>query len=143
MPTQMYVSLPVKELDKTVAFFTALGFKFNAQFSNGKAACMIVNEGASYVMLMAEPFFRTFTPRPVPDAKTTAAALISLSQNSREDVDAMVKKAIAAGGSTLNNPQDHGFMYEHDFEDPDGHLWGVMWMNPAHATAPQATGQPA
>lgn len=143
MPTQMYVSLPVKNLDKTVAFFTALGFTFNAQFSNEKAACMVIHEGASYVMLMAEPFFQTFTPRPIPDAKTTAGALISLSRSSREDVDAIVAKAVAAGGSSPNHPQDHGFMYEHDFEDPDGHLWGVMWMNPAHAAAQQATVQTA
>lgn len=134
MPTQMYVSLPVRDLGKTVAFFTALGFKFNAQFSNEKASCMIIQEGASYVMLMAESFFKTFTPKPVPDTKTNAGVLISLSQGSREEVDAMVKKAVAAGGSTLNNPQDHGFMYEHDFEDLDGHLWGVMWMNPLKAT---------
>lgn len=140
----MYVSLPVKDLHKTVAFFTALGFRFNAQFSNEKASCMIINEGASYVMLMAESFFKTFTPKPVPDARTNAGVLISLSQGSREEVDAMVEKAVAAGGSTLNNPQDHGFMYEHDFEDLDGHLWGVMWMNPSHAvTSKPATPEPA
>ena len=138
MSTQMYVNLPVKDLNKTVAFFTALGFKFNAQFTNEKAACMVINEGASYVMLMVESFFQTFTPRPVSDASKTTGVLISLSQSSREDVDAMVEKAVAAGGSTLNNPQDHGFMYEHDFGDPDGHLWGVMWMNPSQATAPQS-----
>ena len=137
MNKQIIFNLPVKDLDKTVAFFTALGFRFNAQFTNEKAACMIINEGTSYVMLMAESFFQTFTPRPVSDASKTTGVLISLSCNSREDVDAMVKKAVAAGGSTLNNPQDHGFMYEHDFGDPDGHLWGVMWMNPSPATAPQ------
>lgn len=137
MSTQMYVSLPVKDLNKTVAFFTALGFTFNAQFSNDRAACMVINEGASYVMLMAESFFSTFTPRPVPDAKTTAAALISLSRPSPEAVDEIVKKAVAAGGRSPNPPQDHGFMYEHDFEDPDGHLWGVMWMNPSHTAQQQ------
>lgn len=131
MPTQMYVNLPVKDLSKTVAFFTALGFKFNAQFTNEKAACMVINEGTSYVMLMVESFFQTFTPRPVSDPGKTTGVLISLSCSSREEVDAMVDKAVAAGGSTLNNPQDHGFMYEHDFGDPDGHLWGVMWMNPS------------
>lgn len=133
MPTQMFVNLPVRDLRKTVAFFTALGFTFDARFSNDQCACMVINEGTSYVMLMAEALFKTFSPNPLPDARKTTGVLISLSCNSREDVDAMVHKAVAAGGSTLNNPQDHGFMYEHDFGDPDGHLWGVMWMNPSQA----------
>ena len=129
MPTQMFVNLPVKDLGKTVAFFTALGFKFNPQFTSEQATCMIVNDGASYVMLLLEPFFKTFTPKPIADATQTTEVLVTLSCDSRADVDELVKKAVTAGGTTPNHPQDHGNMYQHGFQDLDGHLWELMYMD--------------
>ncbi|MEO6016533.1 MAG: VOC family protein [Polaromonas sp.] len=131
MATQMFINLPVKDLGKSVTFFTALGFKFNPQFTSEQATCMIVNDGASYVMLLVEPFFRTFTPKAIADTANTTEVLLSLSCDSRAQVDALVKKAVAAGGSTPNEAQDHGFMYDHGFQDLDGHQWGLFWMNPA------------
>jgi len=128
MSTKMFVNLPVKDLDRTVAFFTALGFKFNPQFTDKNATCMIVSEEA-FVMLLVEPFFNGFTPKPISDAKKSTEVLLCLSAESRAEVDDMVAKAIAAGGSAPNKPQDHGFMYQHGFEDLDGHLWEVAYMD--------------
>lgn len=118
----MFVNLPVKDLGKSVKFFTALGFKFNPQFTDENATCMIVSE-ESFVMLLVEKFFKTFTPKPVSDARKSTEVLICLSCNSRQEVDEMVSKAVAAGATTPNKAQDHGFMYQHGFEDLDGHLW--------------------
>jgi uncharacterized protein len=128
MSTKIFVNLPVKDLDRTVAFFTALGFRFNPQFTNEKATCMIISEEA-FVMLLVEPFFKGFTPRPIADATKTTEVLLCLSADSRDEVDQMVAKALAAGGKTPNPPQDHGFMYQHGFEDLDGHLWEVAYMD--------------
>ncbi|MDM0040175.1 VOC family protein [Variovorax sp. J22G21] len=128
MSTKMFVNLPVKDLDRTVAFFTALGFKFNPQFTDKNATCMIVSEEA-FVMLLVEPFFKGFTPKPISDAKKSTEVLLCLSAERRADVDDMVAKAIAAGGRAPNKPQDHGFMYQHGFEDLDGHLWEVAYMD--------------
>ena len=128
MSTKMFVNLPVKDLDRTVAFFTALGFKFNPQFTDKNATCMIVSEEA-FVMLLVEPFFKGFTPKPISDAKKSTEVLLCLSAERRADVDDMVAKAVAAGGSAPNKPQDHGFMYQHGFEDLDGHLWEVAYMD--------------
>lgn len=122
MTTKMFVNLPVKDLGKSVKFFTALGFKFNPQFTDENATCMIVSE-ESFVMLLVEKFFKTFTPKPVSDARKSTEVLICLSCNSRQEVDEMVSKAVAAGATTPNKAQDHGFMYQHGFEDLDGHLW--------------------
>lgn len=130
MATKIFVNLSVKDLDKTKAFFTALGFGFNQQFTDEKAACMVIGEDI-YIMLLTEPFFKTFTKKEVVDATKSTEAIICLSADNREQVDAMVKKAVAAGGTTPNAPQDQGFMYGHGFQDPDGHLWEVMWMDPA------------
>lgn len=133
MTTKMFVNLPVKDLGKSVKFFTALGFKFNPQFTDENATCMIVSE-ESFVMLLVEKFFKTFTPKPVSDARKSTEVLICLSCNSRQEVDEMVSKAVAAGATTPNKAQDHGFMYQHGFEDLDGHLWELAWMNvEAHA----------
>jgi uncharacterized protein len=128
MATQIYVNLPVKNLDKSVAFFTALGFKFNPQFTDENATCMIVSENI-YVMLLVESYFKTFTPKPISDAKKTTEVLLCLSCDSRAEVDAQVAKAVAAGGSTPNTAKDHGFMYQHGFEDLDGHLWELAYMD--------------
>jgi len=130
MSTKIFVNLPVKDLDKSVAFFTALGFKFNPQFTDKNATCMIVSEEA-FVMLLVEPFFKTFTPKPISDAHKSTEVLVCLSCDSRGEVDDMVAKAVAAGGTTPNKANDHGFMYQHGFQDLDGHLWELAWMDMA------------
>ena len=134
MASQIFVNLPVKNLDKSVAFFTQLGFKFNPKFTDEKATCMIINDGSSYVMLLVESFFKNFTSKPICDAHTSTEVLVCLSSESREKVDEMVKQAVAAGATTPRKPQDHGFMYQHGFQDLDGHLWEIMYMDPAAAS---------
>jgi len=128
MATQIYVNLPVKNLERSVEFFTRLGFGFNPQFTNENATCMIVSDDI-YVMLLVEPFFQTFTPKPIADATRTTEVLLCLSSDSRAAVDDMVAKAVAAGGTTPNKAQDHGFMYQHGFQDLDGHLWELAYMS--------------
>jgi predicted lactoylglutathione lyase len=129
MTTQIYVNLPVKDLQKSVAFFTTLGFTFNPQFTNENATCMIVGENI-FVMLLVEKFFQTFTPHPICDAKKATEVLVCLSRESRAEVDAMVSAAVAAGGKTHSEAKDHGFMYIHGFQDLDGHLWELTHMVP-------------
>ncbi|CAN5686523.1 VOC family protein [soil metagenome] len=129
MSTQIFVNLPVKDLDRAVAFFTHLGFSFDPRFTNADATCMIVADDI-FVMLLVEPFFQTFTPKPVSDAHQSTEVLLCLSRESRAAVDDMAAKAVAAGGSTPNPPKDHGFMYQHGFQDLDGHLWELMFMEP-------------
>jgi predicted lactoylglutathione lyase len=126
---QIYVNLAVKDLAKSKEFFSTLGFPFNPQFTDEKAACMIISGDAS-VMLLAEPFFRGFTRREPCDTTRANEALLALSCESRAEVDAMVRKAIDAGGSHAMDPQDHGFMYGWSFYDLDGHHWEVLWMDP-------------
>lgn len=126
----IFVNLPVKDLPKSRAFFAALGYSFNEQFCDDTAACMVISD-TIFAMLLTEPKFQTFTPKALVDAKHSTEVLIALSCESREEVDAQVAKAVAAGGSTYNDPQDHGFMYAHGFQDLDGHIWEVMWMDPA------------
>ena len=127
MATQIYVNLPVKDLDRSVAFFTTLGFTFNADFTDANATCMIVGENI-FVMLLVEKFFQTFTPKPISDATKATEVLVCLSRDSREDVDGMVRKAAAAGGTIHKDSQDHGFMYAHGFTDLDGHIWELVHM---------------
>jgi predicted lactoylglutathione lyase len=130
MATQIYVNLPVKNLDKTVEFFTALGFSFNPDFTDENATCMIINDDA-YVMLLVEGFFKTFTSKDIVDSTGSTEAIVAFSVDSREGVDDMYQKAIAAGGKESQPVQDYGFRYSHSFQDLDGHLWEVMWMDPA------------
>ncbi|MFC5407824.1 VOC family protein [Larkinella bovis] len=130
MATKIFVNLPVKDLNKSVDFFTKLGYTFNPQFTDEKATCMIISEDI-YVMLLVEPFFKSFTKKEVADASKVTESIICLSADSREAVDDVVSKAVAAGGTTPNEKQDQGFMYGHGFEDLDGHLWEVMWMDPS------------
>lgn len=136
MSRQIFVNLPVRDLDKTKAFFSSLGFSFNQQFTNEQAACMVISENHSYVMLLVEDFFRTFIKKPLADARQSTEVLMCLSCESRAEVDDMVAKAIAAGGRAYKEAKDHGFMYEHGFEDLDGHLWEVMHMD-LNAAPPQ------
>lgn len=125
----IFVNLAVRDLKKSMDFFGALGFSFNLQFTDEKAACMIVSDKA-YVMLITEPFFRTFTKREPCDTTTSNEALIALSCESKAEVDEMVRKAIDHGGAHAMDSTDHGFMYAWSFYDVDGHHWEVMWMDP-------------
>lgn len=129
MPTKIFVNLPVKNLNQSIQFFTQLGYTFNPQFTDETATCMIVSEDI-FVILLTEGKFKMFTPKAICDATKSTEVLICLSCDSRADVDAMVHKAVAAGGSTYNEPQDHGFMYAHGYQDLDGHIWELMAMEP-------------
>lgn len=130
MTTQIFVNLPVKDLQKSIDFFTRLGFTFNPQFTDENATCMIVGENIS-VMLLVEKFFSTFTPKKICDTQKYTEVLVCISAESRDDVDTMVHQAIAAGGTMPNEPKDYGFMYQHGFQDLDGHLWELVYMEPA------------
>jgi predicted lactoylglutathione lyase len=127
MPTQIFVNIPVKNLDRSVKFYTALGFTFNPTFTDANATCMIVGENI-FVMLLVEPYFKSFIKKDVADARRVAEAIICISADGRGAIDEMVKKAIAAGGSVTTEAKDLGFMYQHGFEDPDGHLWELVHM---------------
>ncbi len=131
MVTNIFVNLPVKNLAKSIEFFTKLGFTFNPQFTDDSATCMIIGSNM-FAMLLNEERFQGFAPKPISDAKKTTEVLLALSLESREEVAEMVKKAVAAGGSTYAEPQDHGFMIQHGFEDLDGHIWEVFFMDPSH-----------
>jgi uncharacterized protein len=135
MSKQIYVNLPVKNLDRSKDFFSSLGFSFNPQFTNDQGACMVVSD-AIYVMLLQEEFFKTFTKKQIADTKKTTEVLVCLNTESRAEVDALVAKAVAAGGTAPNPTQDHGFMYGHGFEDLDGHTWELVYMDPTQ-TPPQ------
>ncbi len=126
----MFVNLPVRNLEKSKAFFSTLGFEYNPKFTDNKAACMVVSDKA-FVMLLEEPFFRTFTRRALCDTTKQTEGLFALSCTSRAEVDELVRKAMAAGGSQAMDPVDHGFMYNWSFYDPDGHHWEVLWMDKA------------
>ncbi len=130
MPQMIFVNLPVKDLDKSKAFFAALGFSFNPQFTDDTAACMVVSD-TIFVMLLTHEKFKSFSPKPIADTSQALQVLLTLSRESREAVDTIVAAALAAGGTSTDEPQDHGFMYDHSFLDLDGHAWGVMWMDPS------------
>jgi len=129
MATKIFVNLPVKNLSKSIEFFTRLGYTFNPQFTDETATCMIVSEDI-YIMLLTEEKFKMFTKKEIADATRSTEAIICLSADSREKVDEMINKALEAGGTTPNEKQDHGFMYGWGYQDLDGHLWEVMWMDP-------------
>ena len=130
MATKIFVNLPVKDLNRSVEFFTKLGFSFNAQFTDETATSMIVSDDI-FVMLLTHEKFKTFTPKEICDATKNTEVLVCLSSQSREEVDEMVRKAVTAGGTTYNQPQDHGFMYGHGFGDLDGHIWEISYMEPS------------
>ena len=130
MASKIFVNLPVKNLNKSIEFFTKLGFSFNQQFTDETATCMIVTDDI-FVMLLTEEKFKTFTPKEICDTKKYTEALVCLSLENRAKVDEMVRKAVAAGGTTYNEPQDHGFMYGHGFQDLDGHIWELIYMEPS------------
>jgi predicted lactoylglutathione lyase len=122
---QIFVNLPVKDLERSKTFFSSLGF--DARFTDDKAACLVIEKDSIYAMLITEPFFKTFTPRAVADAKSTSEVLLALSCSSDREVNDLVAKATAAGGKAIKE-QDHGFMYYRSFEDPDGHIWELLHM---------------
>lgn len=128
MINQVFLTLPVADLHKSVAFFKSLGFTQNQAFSDDTAACIVINDTTS-VMLGTHEKFRAFTPKAICDTSKAVEVLISLSCDTRERVDELVARALAAGGTTYDQPEDLGFMYSHSFVDLDGHGWGVLHMS--------------
>lgn len=128
MATKIFVNLPVKDLNKSVEFFTKLGFKFNPQFTDENATCMIISE-EGFVMLLVEKFFKTFTKKDIADASKNTEVIMALSADSKAAVDTMADAAIAAGGKQTNDTDDKGFMYTRSFQDLDGHMWEVIYMD--------------
>ena len=129
METKIFVNLPVKNLERSIEFFSKLGYKFNPQFTDDTAACMVISEDI-YVMLLTYAKFKEFTPVEICDATKSTEVLVCLSCDSREKVDDMVRKAVAAQGKTYSPSKDYGFMYQHGFQDPDGHIWELIYMDP-------------
>ena len=130
MSTQIFINLPVADLQKSIVFFKALGFRHNPEMGDETGTCFIVSDAVS-VMLCTHARFREFTPKAICDTRKAVEVLLSLTCESREAVDALVAKALAAGGSTYDKPEDFGFMYTHSFIDLDGHGWGVLHMTAA------------
>jgi predicted lactoylglutathione lyase len=128
MPTKIFVNLPVKNLKSSMEFFQQLGFSFNKQFTDETAACMVISEDI-YTMLLTHAKFQEFTNRAICDATKSTEVLVCLSQESRAAVDDLVRKAVAAGGKAYSKQTDYGFMYQHGFEDPDGHIWELIHMD--------------
>ena len=126
MTTKIFVNLPAKDLNKTIEFFTKLGFKFNPQFTDENATCMIVGEDI-FVMLLVEKFFKTFTKKEICDTSKNTEVIVALSVEGREKVDQMINRAIEAGGRESREPQDHGWMYGRSFEDINGHIWKIIY----------------
>jgi predicted lactoylglutathione lyase len=128
MNKQIFVNLPVKDLGRSVAFFTQLGYTFNPKFTDENATCMIVGENI-FVMLLVEPFFQTFIKKTICDAKRNTEVIVALSCENRGQVDELADKAVAAGATSPAEPKDYGFMYQRSFEDLDGHLWELFHMD--------------
>jgi uncharacterized protein len=127
---KIFLNLPVKDLDRSVEFFTKLGFSFDPRFTDETATSMIVSDEA-FVMLLVEDRFKSFIKTDVADATSQTEAIVALSAKSRDEVDELADKALAVGGSPANDPTDEGFMYGRSFQDPDGHIWELFWMDPS------------
>ncbi|MBS0205201.1 MAG: glyoxalase/bleomycin resistance/extradiol dioxygenase family protein [Planctomycetes bacterium] len=132
MSTKIFVSLPVTDVSISKRFYEALGFNASPQFADQTTACIVISD-TIYIMLAMHEKFKMLTPKEIADPRRICQSLISLSCESRSSVVDLVAKAIAAGGSEAHEPEEHGFMYQHGFYDPDGHGWGVFWMDPAVA----------
>lgn len=130
MSTKIFVNLPVKDLAVSMDFFTELGYSFDPQFTDDKAACLCISDDI-YAMLLVEPFFQTFIKKKIADARTSTETIVALSADSREQVDELVDKALAAGARPASETQDEGFLYARSFQDPDGHHWEVFYMDQA------------
>jgi len=139
VPKLIFINLPVADLDRSIAFYEAVGATKNPMFSDETAACMVVSD-TIHVMLLTHDKWKGFTDRAIPDAHASAQVLLCLSEDSREAVDAVVARAAQAGGrADPNATQDYGFMYGRSYADPDGHIWETMWMDPAAiAAGPEA-----
>ncbi|WP_330175935.1 VOC family protein [Streptomyces sp. NBC_01498] len=133
MINSLFLNLPIKDLDTTKTFFGKLGFSFNEQFSDERTACLVLNEN-NFVMLLTEPRFKDFVSKEIADTTRTTEVLVGITAESRARVDELVDAALANGGSPANETQDHGFMYGRSFQDPDHHIWEVVWMDPAALT---------
>lgn len=129
--TKIFVNLPVSDLNRSKEFFGKLGYEFNPQFTDENAACLVISEDI-YSMLLVKDYFKTFTSKPIADAKSSTEVLTALSLASREEVDRIVKTALEAGGKKYAEPKDYGFMYQWGFEDLDGHIWEYFWMDSNH-----------
>ncbi|MFH8927464.1 VOC family protein [Streptomyces pristinaespiralis] len=128
MAQMIFVNLPVKDLEASKAFWGKLGYSFNPQFTDESAACLVFSDTV-FAMLLTEARFKDFTKKDIADAATSTEVILALSADSREKVDELVDAALAAGGAPSNDPQDYGFMYGRSFQDPDHHLWEVIWMD--------------
>jgi len=128
MATKIFINLPVRDLDKSMVFFTGLGFSFNPQFTDEKAGCMVISDNI-FAMLLTEAYFQTFTKKTVSDAKTATEVLIALDADSKEEVQQLIAKAESAGATIYSEAQDHGWMYQHSFADLDGHQWELIYMD--------------
>lgn len=132
MSKMIFVNLPVRDLPRSREFFSRLGFTFNEQFCDDQAAALVIDdENGIYSMLMVEPFFKTFTNKEIGDTSRAAEVIVTLGLESRAAVDELADKALAAGAEATKDPMDEGFMYGRSFQDLDGHLWEIMWMDPA------------
>ncbi|WP_157156926.1 MULTISPECIES: VOC family protein [unclassified Diaminobutyricimonas] len=132
MPTNVFVNLPTTDLERSKAFFESLGWTINPNFTDENAASVQIDENI-FLMVLTREFFQTFTDKPIADPRTTLQVETALSRDSREEVDALLEKVLAAGGTEHRDAQDYGFMYARDFEDPDGNLFSVLWMDPKAA----------
>ena len=130
MATQIFVNLPCKDLNKSKAFFEKLGYSFNPQFTNDDGACLVISD-TIFAMLLTEPFFKTFTSKSLVDATKSTEVILAISVDSKKKVDDLVNTAFKAGGAKSNDPQDYGWMYSWSFQDPDGHLWEVLYADPS------------
>ena len=142
MSKMIFVNLPVSDLERATAFYEAIGATKNEQFCDGTASCMVFSD-TIHAMLLTHDKFRQFTSKKIADSRTTTEVLICISADSREAVDTMVEKAAAGGKVDPSPKQDHGFMYGRSFEDPDGHIWEVMWMDVEAAKAAMSQCEPA
>ncbi len=131
---QIFVNLPIQDMARSQAFFKALGLSFNQRFTNEHGACLEIGENF-YAILLVQPFFQGFTQKPISDAHQSTEVILALSVDSRAEVEDVIARAVAAGATTPNAPQDHGFMFQHGFADLDGHQWEVFWMDEAAAPA--------
>ena len=132
MTTKIFVNLPVEDLEKSKAFFAKLGYRFNPQFTDETAACMVITDNI-YAMLLTKAKFKEFTKKAIADATQTTEVLTCLSVNSKAKVDEMLDAALEAGATEARDPMDYGFMYGRSFNDLDGHIWEIVWMDPRAA----------
>ena len=138
MDTKIFVNLPVSDLSRSMDFFKSMGYRFNPQFTDDTAACLVISDDI-YAMLLTHNKAKEFTKKDIADATKTTEVLVTLTVDSREKVNQLVDTALKSGGSKARDPEDYGFMYGRSFNDPDGHIWEVIWMDPAHVQGDTAT----